>query len=43
MEACVKITKPPEPGFVRISGYVSKPELQKLNRNSIYIFANGSA
>ena len=33
--------EPPEPGFVRVSGYVSKPELQKLNRNSIYIFANG--
>ena len=31
---------PPEPGFLRISGFVSKPELQKLNRNSIYIFAN---
>src|SRR6202012_3071090 len=31
----------PEPGFVRVSGFVSKPELQKLNRNSIYIFANG--
>ena len=31
----------PEPGFVRLSGFVSKPELQKLNRNSIYIFANG--
>jgi DNA mismatch repair protein MutL len=31
----------PEPGFVRLSGYVSKPELQKLNRNSIYVFVNG--
>ncbi|HZL26966.1 MAG TPA: DNA mismatch repair endonuclease MutL, partial [Acidobacteriaceae bacterium] len=31
----------PEPGFVRLSGFVSKPELQKLNRNSTYIFANG--
>ncbi len=31
----------PEPGLVRLSGFVSKPELQKLNRNSIYIFANG--
>ena len=31
----------PEPGFVRLSGFVAKPELQKLNRNSIYIFANG--
>ncbi len=33
--------EPPEPGLVRITGFVSKPELQKLNRNSIYIFANG--
>jgi DNA mismatch repair protein MutL len=24
-----------------MSGFVSKPELQKLNRNSIYVFANG--
>jgi DNA mismatch repair protein MutL len=31
----------PEPGFVRLSGFVSKPELQKLNRNSIYVFVNG--
>jgi DNA mismatch repair protein MutL len=33
--------EPPEPGFLRLSGFVSKPELQKLNRNSIYIFVNG--
>jgi DNA mismatch repair protein MutL len=33
--------EPPAPGFLRISGFVSKPELQKLNRNSIYVFANG--
>lgn len=31
----------PEPGLVRLTGFVSKPELQKLNRNSAYIFANG--
>ena len=29
-----------EPGVVRLSGFYSKPELQKLNRNSIYIFVN---
>ncbi|MFZ0744222.1 MAG: DNA mismatch repair endonuclease MutL, partial [Terracidiphilus sp.] len=29
-----------EPGTVRLSGFYSKPELQKLNRNSIYIFIN---
>jgi DNA mismatch repair protein MutL len=31
---------PPDPGFLRISGFVSKPELQKLNRNSVYVFVN---
>ncbi|HEY0308783.1 MAG TPA: DNA mismatch repair endonuclease MutL [Acidobacteriaceae bacterium] len=31
---------PPDPGFLRLTGFVSKPELQKLNRNSIYIFVN---
>jgi DNA mismatch repair protein MutL len=31
---------PPEPGYLRVSGFVSKPELQKLNRNSIYVFVN---
>ena len=31
----------PELGFLRVSGFVSKPELQKLNRGSIYIFVNG--
>jgi DNA mismatch repair protein MutL len=33
--------EPPEPGFLRLSGFCSKPELQKLNRNSIYVFVNG--
>lgn len=33
--------QPPEPGEVRLHGFVSKPEIQKLNRNSIYIFVNG--
>jgi DNA mismatch repair protein MutL len=28
------------PGALRLSGFYSKPELQKLNRNSIYIFIN---
>jgi DNA mismatch repair protein MutL len=31
---------PPEPGYLRISGFASKPELQKLNRNSVYVFVN---
>jgi DNA mismatch repair protein MutL len=29
-----------DPGALRLSGFYSKPELQKLNRNSIYIFIN---
>ena len=29
-----------EPGTLRVTGFYSKPELQKLNRNSIYIFVN---
>ncbi len=32
--------EPPTPGHLRLSGFISKPELQKLNRNSIYIFVN---
>jgi DNA mismatch repair protein MutL len=31
----------PKPGEVRLHGFVSKPEIQKLNRNSIFIFVNG--
>jgi DNA mismatch repair protein MutL len=31
---------PPEPGHLRIHGLVSKPSLQKLNRNSMYSFVN---
>ncbi len=31
---------PPNPGFLRIRGFVSRPQLQKLNRNSIYVFVN---
>jgi DNA mismatch repair protein MutL len=31
----------PVPGDIRLHGFVSKPELQKLNRNSIYVFVNG--
>jgi DNA mismatch repair protein MutL len=29
-----------DPGSLRLTGFYSKPELQKLNRNSIYIFVN---
>jgi len=31
---------PRSPGKLRLSGFYSKPELQKLNRNSIYVFVN---
>src|SRR5689334_9416340 len=30
-----------EPGELRIHGFISKPEIQKLNRNSIFVFVNG--
>ena len=34
--------RPPiDPGALRLHGFVSKPEIQKLNRNSIYTFVNG--
>ena len=32
---------PADPGQMRLHGFVSKPEIQKLNRNSIFIFVNG--
>jgi DNA mismatch repair protein MutL len=32
---------PKDPGELRMHGFISKPEIQKLNRNSIYIFVNG--
>jgi DNA mismatch repair protein MutL len=32
---------PVDPGKMRLHGFVSKPEIQKLNRNSIYVFVNG--
>lgn len=31
----------PVPGKLRLHGFVSKPEIQKLNRNSIFVFVNG--
>ena len=30
-----------EPGEIRVHGFISKPEIQKLNRNSIFVFVNG--
>ncbi len=35
------IPAPHDFGEVRLHGFVSKPEIQKLNRNSIFIFVNG--
>ena len=32
--------KAPEPGTLRVHGFISKPEFQKLNRTSIYVFVN---
>src|SRR5438477_1243401 len=32
---------PKDPGEMRVHGFVSKPELQKLNGNSIFVFVNG--
>jgi DNA mismatch repair protein MutL len=32
---------PAHPGEMRVHGFVSKPEIQKLNRNSIFVFVNG--
>jgi DNA mismatch repair protein MutL len=36
-------TEPEEPGtrHFRLRGFVSKPQVQKLNRNSIFLFVNG--
>jgi len=33
--------EPPVAGDVKLHGFVSRPEIQKLNRNSIFIFVNG--
>jgi DNA mismatch repair protein MutL len=35
------VSAPHDFGEVRLHGFVSKPEIQKLNRNSIFIFVNG--
>jgi DNA mismatch repair protein MutL len=41
-EARAGASAPQEPfGEMRIHGFVSKPEIQKLNRNSIFVFVNG--
>ncbi len=38
-----EIEEPEEPvkGELKLHGFVSRPEIQKLNRNSIFIFVNG--
>jgi DNA mismatch repair protein MutL len=40
-EVAGKDLPPKDPGEMRIHGFVSKPEIQKLNRNSIFVFVNG--
>jgi DNA mismatch repair protein MutL len=40
-EVAEKDLSPKDPGEMRIHGFVSKPEIQKLNRNSIFVFVNG--
>ena len=35
------VSAPHDFGELRLHGFVSKPEIQKLNRNSIFIFVNG--
>ena len=32
--------EPATPGVLRLHGFASRPELQKLNRNSMYVFVN---
>ncbi len=36
-----EVAESPDFGEFRVHGFVSKPEIQKLNRNSIYVFVNG--
>ncbi len=38
-----EVEEPQEPvkGEIKLHGFVSRPEIQKLNRNSIFIFVNG--
>ena len=36
----IMLTADPEPTPFRISGYVSRPQVQKNNRNSIFLFVN---
>ena len=31
----------PSPGLIQLSGFVSRPEVQRLNRKQIFIFVNG--
>ena len=37
----VEEVEEPVKGEVKLHGFISRPEIQKLNRNSIYIFVNG--
>ena len=37
----IEETEEPVKGEVKLHGFISRPEIQKLNRNSIFIFVNG--
>jgi len=37
----VEVPEEPVKGEMKLHGFVSRPEIQKLNRNSIFIFVNG--
>ncbi len=41
MDGGDEMEEPAVPGELRLHGFVSKPEVQKLNRNSIFVFVNG--
>ena len=38
--AAKRITSRPSPAEIRVEGFVSRPEVQKLNRNSMFFFVN---
>jgi DNA mismatch repair protein MutL len=41
VESSLDDDREPPAGELKLHGFVSRPEVQKLNRNSIYVFVNG--
>jgi DNA mismatch repair protein MutL len=41
IESSLEDDREPPAGELKLHGFVSRPEIQKLNRNSIYVFVNG--